>query len=126
MNILIVEDSLSLITLYVDIIKKLRSGKPTNITTVMNCNDYEKYYSKTKFDLALIVWQLQNCNSLSIIKDIVSKTQLYIISGKSNVEYVTTIASQFGVPVKVKPITVVDIQDMLYEVEQIKTKLKRA
>lgn len=117
MRILIVEDSLSLITLYKNIIKTLRPKTKFEVVTVTNCDDYFKYYENYNFDLALVVWKLQSCNTSTIVKDIVNKTNLYIISGRSNVAEVTKIANKYGVPVKVKPITVSDIEFMLTEIE---------
>lgn len=113
MRILIVEDSLTLINLYKNIIKTLRPTTNFEIITVTNCNDYFNYYKDYKFDLALVVWKLHSCDTLSIIKNIDKNTLLYIVSGKDNVEDVRGIAVQYGGAIKVKPITIDDLDEML-------------
>jgi len=119
-NILIVEDSLCLIRLYENIIQTLTNHNHNiKIISITNCDIYNDFYKNYKFELALVVWQLQDCNTLSIIKDIINKTKLYVISNKDDVDNVEKVINEYGAPVKVKPITVDDIRDMLKEVSLI-------
>lgn len=119
MKILIVEDSLGLVNVYQNIIKKIiseiRPNEEVKTICIVNYNEYF-YFKDEQFDLALFDWNIIGGTSQKIIEEAVNKIKYSVfITGYANNEKVQELSKKYSIPVISKPTTDLEIISILEE-----------
>lgn len=116
MKILIVEDSLSLVNVYQNIINNTvnkHTNEDVEIISIVNYNEYI-YFKDMEFDLAIIDWNIIGGTSQQIIEESVDKIKHAVfITGYANNREVQKLSEKFSIPVMSKPTTDYEISTLL-------------
>lgn len=121
MKILIVEDSLKLISTYSDTIKnifeyRLKKSDKVEVVGVVSYNEY-CYFKNCDFDLVILDWNIIGGNSKEIVEDVYKKTKYAVfITGYSLNSEVNILSKKYNIPIISKPTSDIEIQEILEEV----------
>ena len=121
MKILIVEDSLKLISTYSDTIEhilkyRLKKLDKIEIFGVVSYSEY-CYFDDYNFDLVILDWNIIGGTSKEIVKDVYKKTKhsVFITGYTLNVE-LNDFSNKYNIPIISKPTCDLEIQEILEDV----------
>jgi len=117
MKVLIVEDSLGLVTVYENIIERIISKvmpeEEVEIVSIVNYNEFV-YFRNVDFDLVILDWNIIGGTSKKIIEEGYPKMKYSVfITGYANNKDVQMLSNKFSIPIISKPTTEFEISMML-------------
>lgn len=121
MKILIVEDSLGLISVYSNIIEnilknRLKKREKVEVIGVVSYNEY-CYFKNCNFDLVILDWNIVGGTSKAIVEDIYDKIKHAVfITGYSLNKEVNELSEKYNISIISKPTSDIELQEILEDV----------